>query len=210
MAARRIQTGTTRNATPSRRAVERTETRRPTSAGEIADMPDFGDMFSDATGIPRDNDLPTPRRTSHGEAGSQMTVRRRVPNGTNGNAPQGDRRDRRQGGMSTSGASTARRMTPPRGTRVTPSSSTVSDVMRDNEKTGSDGFLGWYLDHQWVSFVISAVSIALGMMMSRYVSVVVAVLLLGVGYLAEQQDVDDDSMPTYIAAMLAFFIPFIY
>lgn len=82
--------------------------------------------------------------------------------------------------------------------------------MRDNEKTGSNGFLGWYLDHQWVSFVISAVSIALGMMMSRYVSVVVAVLLLGVGYLAEQQDVDDDSMPTYIAAMLAFFIPFIY
>ena len=210
MAARRIQTGTTRNATPSRRAVERTETRRPTSAGEIADMPDFGDMLSDVAGIPRDNELHGVGRTSHGEAGSQMTVRRRVPNGTSGNAPQGGRRDRHQGGVSTSGASTARRMTPPRGTRVIPSSSTVSDVMQDDEKTGSDGFLGWYLDHQWVSFAISAVSIAVGMMMSRYVSVVVAVLLLGVGYLAEQQDVDDDSMPTYIAAMLAFFVPFIY
>lgn len=210
MAARRIQTGTTRNATPSRRVVERTETRRQTSAGEIADMPDFGDMLSDATGIPRDDDLPTPHRTSRGEAGSQMTVRRRVPNGTNGNALQGDRRDRHQGGVSTSVTSTARRMTPPRETRVTPSSSTVSDVVRDDEKAGGDGFLGWYLDHQWVSFVISAVSIAVGMIMNRYVSVVVAVLLLGVGYLAEQQDVDDDSMPTYIAAMLAFFIPFIY
>lgn len=90
-----------------------------------------------------------------------------------------------------------------------PSGSDVSGIARD-EDAGRDGLIGWYLNHQWVSFAISAVSIAVGMMTSRYVSVVVAILLLGVGYLAEQQDVDDDSMPTYIAAMLAFFVPFIY
>ena len=209
MAARRIQTGTTGSTTPSRRADRQAGTRRQTTAGEIADLPDFGDMFSGNAGMLQDDDMPATRTMTSGKAGTSDATRRRVPSVSRGSEVPSATIGR-QNVTSIESAVPARRKAPTRGTRVTPSASAVSDIVFDDEKTGSDGFLGWYLDHQWVSFVISAASIAIGMMTNRYVSVVIAILLLGVGYLAEQQDVDDDAMATYVAAMLAFFVPFIY
>lgn len=209
MAARRIQTGTTGSTAPSGRADRQRAERRQTAAGEIADMPDFGDMFSGNAGMLQDDDMPTMRTAASGKTGTPNATRRHVPSVSRDNGtPNGTLG--RQDSSPTKTTVPARRKAPARGTRVTPSDSTVSGIAQDDETTGSEDFLGWYLEHQWVSFAISAASIAIGMMTNRYVSVIVAILLLGVGYLAEQQDVDDDAMATYIAAMLAFFVPFIY
>lgn len=195
---------TTRRTQPARQGGTQ---QRQTSAGEIADMPDLSDMFPDGMTVPHGTEIPT---TTSGRVSMPRSVTGNArTNGsprTSGSARGDGRRQQTDATMQA-----RRRTSPPRGTRVTPSADAgVRGIASDDDMAEHAGFLGWYIEHQWVSYVIATVSIVIGMLTNRYVSVVVAILLLGVGYLAEQQDVDDDAMPTYIAAMLAFFVPFVY
>lgn len=68
----------------------------------------------------------------------------------------------------------------------------------------------WLNDNQWLSFVIAAVSIVAGMMTTKYLSVIIAIVMLGIGYLVERQDDENDSMMTYSAAIICFMVPFLY
>lgn len=84
------------------------------------------------------------------------------------------------------------------------------DSQYEDEAYKRDGFFGWYIDHQWVAYVAAAIIAVIGMMFDRYVSVIMAILLLGFGYLADQQDMYADATPTYVAAIIAFVVPYLY
>lgn len=68
----------------------------------------------------------------------------------------------------------------------------------------------WLECHQWIMVSVAAIAIVVGMMTSKYVTVGTSLLLLTVGYLMESRDADGDSMMTYVAAVVAFIVPFMY
>lgn len=75
---------------------------------------------------------------------------------------------------------------------------------------GLDLALSWLSYHQWIMVAIAAIAIVIGMMTSKYVTVGISLLLLAIGYLMESRDENGDSMMTYIAAVIAFMVPFVY
>lgn len=75
---------------------------------------------------------------------------------------------------------------------------------------GLDTASSWLECHQWIMVSVAAIAIVVGMMTSKYVTVGTSLLLLTVGYLMESRDADGDSMITYVAAVVAFIVPFMY
>lgn len=71
-------------------------------------------------------------------------------------------------------------------------------------------FLTWLNEHQWVSWIVAVASILVGMMVNKYVSAIVAVIMVGLGYASESQETDNDSIMIYVAAMVSFIAAFIY
>lgn len=70
--------------------------------------------------------------------------------------------------------------------------------------------LSWLSRNQWLSIVIAILSVLAGMMVSRFITVGISLLLVLFGYLMEQQDVDNDSIVTYASAIVSFVIPFMF
>lgn len=192
---------------------ERDIARASASGGEIADMPDFDSMFGTiAQGTANDDARVTGTTHDHipDDAGD-ATRHARATRRDSGERPA----RRRDDGTREAPPTQARRKA--HGRRVTPTDATMSGIVVERDdaidgdgRRGILGILGWFIGNQWVSFAIAALAIVVGMMTNRYVSVVIAILMLGLGYVAEQREVDDDAMPTYVAAMIAFFVPFIY
>lgn len=104
-----------------------------------------------------------------------------------------------------------------RRTRVSSTDATLS-IQQDRQATDDfddddidDGsFLYWYEHHQWISFIIAICFILIGMMTNKYISVLAAGVLLVIGYMVEQRRIEATGMPTYVAAFIAFLIPFLY
>lgn len=73
-----------------------------------------------------------------------------------------------------------------------------------------DAFLLWSNTHQIAYFVIGALFVLVGMMYNKYVSVVAALAMVGIGWASESQNDDYDSMLIYLAAVITFMAPFLY
>lgn len=70
-------------------------------------------------------------------------------------------------------------------------------------------FLSWVSRHPYVIFLMAVVFIAVGMLFSRYISVVGSVLFIALGALLSREDFDTAGYCCYGAAFMDFIIPYL-
>lgn len=70
-------------------------------------------------------------------------------------------------------------------------------------------FLSWIARHPYIVFLIAVIFIAIGMLVSRYISVAGSIVLIFFGALLSKEDYDTAGYCCYAAAFMDFIIPYI-
>lgn len=84
-------------------------------------------------------------------------------------------------------------------------------VIKEYGTTGALVYiLDWINGHQLVAIPIAMILVSLGIVWNKYIAVIGSLIMIGIGYLSESQEQENDSIVIYVVSMVTFIIPFLF